>query len=193
MNLNSPIFDRIRTQRSSAARPGDASSPRCQHPGCLAEGNFRAPMGRLREGQYFWFCIDHVRAYNASYNYFHGMSDEAVLLYQKEALTGHRPTWKMGASHGEDKSGRGRGPFGKACAQDTPRQRSRPPRHGVVALKALHVLGLDDDASASDIKARYKDLVKRLHPDSNGGDRSHEERLREIITAYNVLRSFRAI
>ena len=61
-------------------------------------------MGRLREGQYFCFCLDHVREYNATYNYFNGMTDEAVRLYQKEALTGHRPTWKMGANRGDPMS-----------------------------------------------------------------------------------------
>jgi len=192
MNLNSPLFDRIRTRReakpeqpASAARGG----PVCAHPGCQAKGEFRAPMGRLREGQYFCFCLDHVREYNATYNYFNGMSDEDVLRYQKDAVTGHRPTWKMGANRAAQASPGMADPFhmqGKAA-------RNRAPRHGVVARKALHVLGLDDDAGPAEIKVRYKELVKRLHPDANGGDRSNEDRLREIINAYNVLRSFRAV
>lgn len=146
-------------------------------------------MGRLREGQYFCFCLDHVREYNATYNYFNGMSDEDVLRYQKDAVTGHRPTWKMGANRAAPASPGMADPFhmqGKTA-------RSRAPRHGVVARKALHVLGLDDDAGPGEIKVRYKELVKRLHPDANGGDRSNEDRLREIINAYNVLRSFRAV
>jgi DnaJ-class molecular chaperone len=73
------------------------------------------------------------------------------------------------------------------------RPSSRTPKHGIAARKALHVLGLDDDAGPPEIKARYKDLVKRLHPDANSGDRSNEDRLREIINAYNVLRTFRAV
>ena len=121
------------------------------------------------------------------------MSDEAVLSYQKDALTGHRPTWKMGANRQEE------APFGMrelTYARSAPHASStaaRPPRHGVVARKALEVLGLDDEARAPQIKARYKELVKRLHPDANGGDRSNEDRLREIINAYNILRSFRAV
>ena len=149
-------------------------------------------MGRLREGQYFCFCLDHVRAYNATYNYFHGMTDEAVLNYQKEALTGHRPTWKMGSNRSDSTPRRPPNNFGVHGAGATARK-NRTPRRGVVVIKALHVLGLDDDAEAKEIKARYKELVKRLHPDANGGDRSNEERLREIINAYNTLRSFRAV
>ncbi len=149
-------------------------------------------MGRLREGQYFCFCLDHVREYNATYNYFNGMTDEAVRSYQKEALTGHRPTWKMGANRGDPMS---RGAHGGFAADGVGAKRAarRQPRHGVVALKALYVLGLDDDARPDEIKARYKELVKRLHPDANAGDRSNEARLQEIINAYNVLRSFRAV
>jgi hypothetical protein len=193
MDLNSPLFDRIRTRRNAEPTQASQSGPRCQHPHCQAPGEFRAPMGRLREGQYFCFCLDHVREYNATYNYFNGMTDEAVLLYQKDALTGHRPTWKMGANR-NDASGAGfHDPEPARGENRATRKAPRPPRHGVVARRALHVLGLDDEAGAPEIKARYKELVKRLHPDANSGDRSNEDRLREIINAYNVLRSFRAV
>jgi hypothetical protein len=193
MDLNSPLFDRIRTRRNAAPTQTTPSGPLCQHPACQAPGEFRAPMGRLREGQYFCFCLDHVREYNATYNYFNGMSDEAVLHYQKDALTGHRPTWKMGAERQSASGAASRDPFNMHGARRTAHPSPRQPRHGVVARKALHVLGLDDDAGPPEIKARYKDLVKRLHPDANGGDRSNEDRLREIINAYNILRTFRAV
>jgi hypothetical protein len=193
MDLNSPIFDRIRTRRNDASAAPARPGPRCQFPGCSEAGEFRAPMGRLREGQYFCFCLDHVREYNATYNYFNGMSDEAVSHYQKEAATGHRPTWKMGANRGDAASGRMRDPYGMRGGGAQAGRKSKSPRHGVVARKALLVLGLDDEAGQDEIKTRYKELVKRLHPDANGGDRSNEDRLREIINAYNVLRSFRAV
>jgi DnaJ-class molecular chaperone len=67
------------------------------------------------------------------------------------------------------------------------------PRYGVAAMKALTTLDLDDSADAEAIKARYKELVKRLHPDANGGDRSREDKLREIIQAYNYLRSAKLV
>ncbi|VTZ50618.1 Uncharacterized 19.0 kDa protein in cobS 5'region [Methylocella tundrae] len=157
-------------------------------------------MGRLREGEYFSFCIDHVREYNATYNYFNGMSAEDVALYQRDALVGHRPTWTMGANRGEkgfredgdipgtpDPLGMAR-PHGRRAA----RVEAAKPRYGVAALKALDQLGLDDTADAAAIKARYKDLVKRLHPDANSGDRSNEDKLREIIRAYNYLKTVRS-
>jgi DnaJ domain len=199
MNLNSHLFDRIRVKSAEAPEP-QAPQPRCEHPGCAAAGCYRAPMGRLREGQYFFFCLDHVREYNASYNYFAGMSDEAVARYQKDAVVGHRPTWNMGVNKaatkgrqdGEDRSGAYSDPLGlyRRMAGEGVGEPAKP-RHNPMALRALDSLGLDDTADAHSIKARYKELVKRLHPDANGGDRSSEDKLREIIRAYKYLRSAR--
>jgi hypothetical protein len=159
-------------------------------------------MGRFREGQYFCFCLDHVREYNATYNYFNGMSAEAMAIYQRDALVGHRPTWSMGATRGAkrfrediDDPRRTCDPLG--MSQTNIRRHSgeelRKARYGLAALKALDQLGLDDSVDMAVIKARYKDLVKRLHPDANAGDRSNEDKLREIIRAYNYLKSVKHV
>lgn len=144
-------------------------------------------MGRDREGQYFCFCLDHVREYNASYNYFNGMSEEAVSRWMKDALVGHRPTTPMGrgAEGGVARPGT-TAHYAKRTARAAPQS---PPRYGLVALKSLAALDLDETADPEAIRLRYKELVKRLHPDANGGDRSSEGKLREIIQAYKHLRS----
>jgi hypothetical protein len=199
MNLNSRLFDRIRT-RPVAEEVLGPDIQRCNHPGCAAAGEHRAPMGRDREGQYFSFCLEHVRAYNATYNYFAGMSDEAVARYQKEAIVGHRPTWSMGANRtakghreaGDEPLG-GADPLGLYTNREQRRPAPRAPRYGQREMKALATLDLDDSADAATIKARYKDFVKRLHPDANGGDRSSEDKLREIIHAYNCLKSAKLV
>ena len=156
---------------------------------------FRAPKGREREGEYFSFCRDHVREYNASYDYFRGMDDASMAKFRQADAVGHRPTWKMGARaaaagqpvdesvFAEARAARRRGAKGK------PPQTEPPPRYNALAIKALLTLELGGDATPAKIKARYKELVKRHHPDANGGDRSSEERLREIIQAYNFLRA----
>jgi DnaJ domain len=200
MNLKSRLFDRIRVK----SEPREAPRPdqvRCQHPGCAEAGEFRAPMGRFREGQYFCFCLDHVREYNATYNYFNGMSAEAMARYQRDALVGHRPTWSMGVNRGAksfhwqgDDPSRTSDPLGTFQTNiRQPNAGSRKPRYGLAALRALDQLGLDDSVDMAVIKARYKHLVKRLHPDANAGDRSNEDKLREIIRAYNYLKSVRHI
>ncbi len=131
------------------------------------------------------------------------MSDDAVAKYQREALVGHRPTWSMGVNRaakghreeGEDPAGDPLGMFrqrqgaAEAPAAAAPR---RPP-YSAATMKALEVLGLDTAADAGVVKTRYKMLVKRLHPDANGGDRSSEDKLREIIRAYNFLKTIKLV
>lgn len=196
MNLNSPLFDRIRVKSRTKQEPRNEVI-RCDHPGCAAAGEFRAPMGRDREGEYFCFCLDHVREYNASYNYFSGMSPEAMARYQRDAAVGHRPTWAVGEAEAarwkrpSDDPSRFGDPF-SLFGQNRARQAAaepQKPRYGIAAKKALDQLGLDETADAETIRTRYKNMVKRLHPDANGGDRSLEDKLREIIRAYNYLKS----
>jgi hypothetical protein len=205
MKFDSPLFDRIRVKPDQDRRARD-SQPSCDWPGCAQAASHRAPKGRSHEKEYWCFCLDHVREYNHSYNYFAGMSDDAVAHYQKDALTGHRPTWKMGMLGGKRSGKPKSAPFvaGYEAADDPfemfrelgakPRReqpRPEPERRAVrnAERKALHALGLEIDATRPDVKARFKELVKRHHPDANGGDRGSEDKLREIIEAYHYLKS----
>ncbi|MGE0233436.1 MAG: J domain-containing protein [Flavobacteriaceae bacterium] len=185
MKLDSKWFDRIRIGKTKAAPLPRA--PRCAVVGCKAAGEYPAPRGRQFEGQYLHLCLDHVRAYNKAYNYFSGMSESEVAEFQIDNVTGHRPTWSMGrADRGPARPARFdmRDPF-EIFRDGAPAPKRRVPP---LAARALDTLGLDADAGKTEIHARYKLLVKRLHPDSNGGDRSSEARLAQIIQAYRQLR-----
>lgn len=190
MKFDSPLFDRIRV-KPTEDRMKQRTCPACQWPGCARDGTHRAPKGRHAEGEYFFYCLDHVRQYNQSYNYFQGMSDDAVYAYQKDALTGHRPTWKMG-QRGEGNTGDGmRDPFGFTHEMggqpfEAPREESRTIR--TTERRALELMGLELSATAEEIKTRFKELAKKHHPDTNGGDRTSEERLKNVIQAYNTLK-----
>jgi curved DNA-binding protein CbpA len=204
MKINSPYFDRIRVKPRNERATRSATHV-CEWPGCERPGTHLAPKGRGRENEKWRYCIEHVRQYNQAYNYFSGMSDDDVLRFQKDALTGHRPTWKMGTGKkkgpghfyaegaadpfvlfgelgGKGAAGPGAGPeaSGKTKESRTIRNAER---------KAFETLGLDISASRTEIKAKFHDLVKRHHPDANGGDRSTEDRLIEIIQSYNYLKS----
>ncbi|QEN88353.1 J domain-containing protein [Labrys sp. KNU-23] len=200
MDLDSPLFDRIRVRpRAEEVQP--ASVRLCEHAGCRHAGEFRAPKGRNREGQFWHFCLEHVRDYNKTYNYFAGLPDDSVSAYQRDAATGHRPTWAMGVNPWAKKRGEGpqpgpeihdgfgffEGEHGFGRTQNAPEPERR--RLKLLERKAIEALDLPETASGPEIKARYKTLVKRLHPDANGGDRSSEDKLRGIIQAYNTLRS----
>jgi curved DNA-binding protein CbpA len=199
MKFESPLFDRIRVKPGEDRRV-QPDAPCCDWKGCGNTATHRAPKGRMRENEYWRFCLDHVREYNHSYNYFAGMSEDAVSKYQKDAVTGHRPTWKMGTGHkpgGADFGPQGaRDPFnmfrefGAGAGWRPHSERVEPPRTVRNAeRKALHQLGLEEGVERAEIKARFKMLVKRHHPDANGGDRASEDKLREIIQAYNYLKS----
>ncbi len=204
MKFDSPLYDRIRVKPGEDRRL--QAEHRCDWPNCTEPASYRAPKGRNREHEYWRFCLLHVREYNQSYNFFAGMSDDAVARFQKDALTGHLPTWRMGTIGG-NRGAKGRvGRFfdadlGTADPFDVLREFGAPPAGAAQSRakaewptvrngerKALYALGLEDSASGPEIKARFKELVKRHHPDANGGDRTSEDKLREIIEAYNYLK-----
>jgi curved DNA-binding protein CbpA len=208
---SSKFFDsiRIKPNKQSAKQQAQAreAAIKCEWPECPNKGPHRAPKGRENSREYWHFCLDHVREYNQSYNFFSGMNAEAVARYQKDALTGHRPTWKMGAN-GSGKAGKGTAEAELDHASDpfsmfselNGRGRWRPGPGGTepkaetrkifnAERKALQVMGLSVEATLEDVKAKYKALVKQHHPDANGGDRSTEDRLIEIIKAYNYLKT----
>jgi hypothetical protein len=203
---SSKFFDsiRIKPTKVSAKRTAQAGEQAvtCEWAGCQNKGAHRAPKGRENSREYWHFCLDHVREYNQSYNFFQGMNPDDVARYQKDALTGHRPTWKMGANSGK------KGDDGLDAASDDPfsmfselngRGRWRPGPGAEAKAetrkvmnaerKALQVMGLTAEATLEEVKAKYKALVKQHHPDANGGDRSTEDRLIEIIKAYNYLKT----
>lgn len=198
MKLDSKYFDMIRIRRPQAeeeAAKAQEEIPCCQWKGCRLPGLHRAPKGRRREREFYLFCNEHIRQYNSSYNYFDGMTEAEVEVFQRDAIYGHRPTWKMGENAGSDRKQNGASRQGDAqrfYAWRARQARAERPNEGrqlrPLERKALAALGVADGRDRARIKARFKELVKLHHPDSNGGDRASEERLREIIQAYNYLK-----
>src|SRR5437773_327846 len=185
MKLDSKYFDKVRV-KPGEDRIARGKLPLCEWPGCQKLGRHRAPKGRAREGEYHAFCLEHVQAYNKSYNFFDGMKDSEVADWQKDALTGHRPTWRLGENsspshHSGQRSRPGgfrrrngfRDPFG-VLGESNGHEPATPigRRIGNAELKALHTMGLDETADAPKVKRQYKILVKRMHPDANGGSRA---------------------
>jgi hypothetical protein len=194
MKFDSPLFDKVRVKPDKDRRK-KTGGPACEWAGCKEIATNRAPKGKQNDKDYWHFCLAHTREYNQSYNFFAGMKDDAVLAYQKDALTGHRPTWKMGTGKRASRPnlrGTGTDPFGlfgegMRSEQQARAEAARPIRNA--ERKALDTLGLDIGATPQQVKMRFKELVKRHHPDANGGDRSTENRLIEVIKSYNYLKS----
>ncbi|WP_421856702.1 J domain-containing protein [Oricola sp.] len=202
MSTSSKYFDSIRINpggKKKKKQQEEVAASKCQWAGCNKPGTHKAPAGRNREGEYFVFCIDHVREYNKNYNYFSGLGDDDIAKFQKEALTGNRPTWKMGTAHqetasaapvfsdmrsGSARSMRMRDPSWNAREAKPVMRKLKP-----LEAKAMTTLGLKPSATADEIKTQYKALVKKHHPDANGGDRTSEERFRDVVQAYQLLKT----
>jgi hypothetical protein len=192
-----PKFVDIRVKKPDAEtiERGDADYA-CDHIGCKRPGSHRAPKGRAHEGQYWRFCLEHAAAYNKRWNYFSGMSEAEWADYQAREEVGHRPTWTFRGGRLDRFSAAMRGfraggdPFSLFGSRDPgaapPPQRRRLTR---LQAKALDALSLPEKADAAEIRTRYAELVKRWHPDANGGDRGAEESLQRVLNAYQTLKA----
>lgn len=158
-------------------------------PDCDAPGEYRAPKSRDALQEYWWFCLDHVRAYNATWDFYRGMSPGEIEAQVRADTSWRRPTWPLGQIGGnidEAVVRRVAGAFGVdlGAKPSRPERAEAPPE----LREPLQTLGLRWPVSLDDVKARYKDLAKQNHPDANGGDRAAEERLKIINLAYAALR-----
>lgn len=165
----------------------------CEAPGCDAEAVHRAPRSRTNLTDSYRFCLDHAREYNASWDFFQGMSQAQIEQYVRDDVTGHRPTWpfglgKIGVQTINDMlTGNIRDAFGMFGQRAKPAPEQAEVRIPPEKRKAFAQLGLEPGVAVTAIKERYKELVKRYHPDMNGGDRSGEEKLRDVNEAYRTL------
>ena len=176
----------------------------CAVPGCPEPGEFRAPRpgGRDRgpdgPGDWQWLCLDHVRAFNAGYNYFQGMTREEIERAQMPMGGWERETRAFRATAGVDEPPRWAdfhdpldaisARFRQRAADAMPRQRADGKPLSPEDRDALRTLGLDHDADRKALRTRYSELVRKYHPDRNGGDRTHEKKLQGVVEAYQHLR-----
>jgi len=167
----------------------------CDHPECEAGGDFRAPKSRLDLHDYYWFCLDHVRAYNSAWNYYAGMSDHEIEAEIRSDTVWQRPTWRLGDRHGPGYAARVRDHFGVFSGRaEGDRSRAGGSRDAArralsAQEQALAVFEIEPPFTPVRLKARYKALVKLHHPDAHGGDKAAEEKLKIINQAYATLKA----
>ena len=206
MTEKSGLFDNIRIKSRRGGKPAKDVII-CDWEKCEKPGTHRAPKSHRSTGEFHNFCMEHVRKYNQSFNYFaENEEDDMNAAQRRSAATGERPTWKIGTNPAgknasssssrvrRDSSGRRMSDpshlFARLAARSRGDNRDKKPTRRLVEAdrRALEVLGLKGRHQSVEIKASYKALVKIHHPDANGGDRSSEDRLRAIIVAYNHLK-----
>ena len=173
----------------------EGARSQCAVPGCDAAGEFKAPLQPANfdgPGAWRFLCLDHVREHNARYNFFQGMSSEEITAAQSLLGGWERPSRKF-AANGADPAPKWSdfvdpldaisGRFGRIRERN-----GQPARFSKPERQALSVLGLGEDVDRHALRQTYSALVRRYHPDKNGGDRSHEARLTAVIDAYQLLR-----
>lgn len=162
--------------------------PLCEAPGCTLVGTHRAPKDRTLNA-YYRFCLEHVRAYNAAWDYHAGMTDDERAAELYDHATWGRPTWPMGGRPCTNRFDPKvfRDPLG--VFEDEPSARAPVSEPSVTAEMqwALDVMGLDAPVSVTALKAAFKAKAKILHPDVNQDDPSAEEAFKRLQQAYNVL------
>ncbi|MCT2400956.1 J domain-containing protein [Novosphingobium mangrovi (ex Huang et al. 2023)] len=179
----------------------------CSWPGCEEAGEFRAPgvrpSGFDGPGDYRWFCLDHVREFNAGYDYFEGMEADEIFraqsplhgwegqsrAFRPDAGVDGVPRWADFADPLEAISGRARAHVQRRRADMKPENARFTPQE----RRALEVLGLEVDIDRKTLRMRYTRLLRQYHPDHNGGDHGHSARLQAVVEAYQVLRKAAAL
>jgi len=175
----------------------------CDHADCRRPGVARAPKSRDQLDEHYWFCQSHAAEYNRSWNFYAGLSEEQIRARQvEEASTGGRPTWSFKAGRGSREAAAAAsrgffrdafGLFGQGRAQTEAERAAHEKQLGKLERNALADLDLDATADAPKIRRRYTELLKRCHPDANGGDRSAEHRLQRVIKAFRTLRKAKLV
>ncbi|MEM0949355.1 MAG: J domain-containing protein [Pseudomonadota bacterium] len=191
--------DKKKRQRTRRGMSGafETSQRVCDHPGCDKPGKYRAPKSPDSLDEFYWFCKDHVREYNLKWNFFNGATEEEMDAQIDKDRVWDRPTKPFG-NHGEEARAWSR------LGIDDPHQilgenATRNPGKGGGAgrklppteRKALDILEARDTWTKSEIRKQYKSLVKDLHPDMNGGNRADEDRLQEVVWAWDQIKDSR--
>lgn len=181
----------------------------CEAPGCREDGEFRAPGGRPHgfdgPGEWRWFCLQHVREFNAGYDWFEGLSAEEIIaaqspiagwqtesrVFRPTAGVHDTPRWADYADPLDAIGARARGM--RERAEGRARAAAMDVRFSREETQALEVMGLGSDTDRVRLRRRYSELVRRYHPDRNGGDRRHEAQLTAVVDAYQLLKKSAAL
>ncbi len=175
----------------------ETSQRKCEHPGCEEAGQYRAPKNPDELDEYLWFCKDHVREYNLKWNFFNGATEEEISAQEEKDRVWERETKAFKKSAEERAWSR--------LGVDDPHQvlgenATRNPGRAVTGSRklppterrALEILEARDDSTKAELRKAYKALIKVLHPDMNGGDRSQEEQLQEVVWAWDQVKDSRS-
>jgi len=189
VKLHTPVLDRY-----GPAPESDLHD--CEWPGCDDDGPHRAPFSRDEPDEFRWFCKLHAAQYNKAWNFFANMTDDEVEAIVRHDTVWNRPSWPIGTGPAVQAFMRGhfKDPFGAFGADETGGEKpsgDMPTAEPEAQIRqALAIFNMEPPLNAAAVKARYKDLVKRHHPDAQGARGDTDDRIKEINHAYSVIMDF---
>jgi len=172
--------------RRPKSETSESTGHNCARQGCREPGNFRAPRSRHSVRDYQWLCHEHIAEFNKSWNYFEGMSQDEIYAHQRDAVTGHRPTWRMDQLGG-DIDRKMEEAFGRLFGDGSAQFKASAPPVSAKTRDALALLDLEHPCDKQTVKRQYRELVKKYHPDVNRGNTNAEETFKKITRAYHHL------
>lgn len=186
---------RIRLKPGSAEFADEAKrqphTRACDMPGCREHGEYKAPRDRSLSGHYF-FCLPHVQEYNKAWDFFSGMSAREIEEQIVRSTLWDRPTRRYDTEAAMAETLR------KQAWQTYHFTDNEPPKdehttrrtfeRNTPESEAMIIFGLEPPLDMNTITARYKELVKKYHPDVNPGDESAETKIKTINMSYTLLK-----
>ena len=166
---------------------------KCDSPKCNEKGEYRAPKSRVMLNEYFYFCLDHIKEYNKSWDFYKGMSVEQIENSMRNDTFWDRPSWPLKNSfknifdefneYVEDFVKNDDDKMNDAYFKNKLLDENLT----IEEAKALKELDLKMPISLEKIKKNYKKLVKIFHPDVNGNNKDAEEKFKQINESYKLL------
>jgi hypothetical protein len=188
---------RRKTGRRGMSGAFETSTRVCEHPGCEDAGQYRAPKSPDTLDDYWWFCREHVREYNLKWNFFAGKTEEEFEKFIDNSRVWDRPTKPFSTATEEGRAWSRLGVedpheiLGENATRNPGRTTTGTRRLPPTERRALEILDARDHWTRTEIRKQYKSLVKDLHPDMNGGNRDDEERLQEVVWAWDQIKDSR--
>lgn len=167
----------------------------CEHPGCNLPGKFRAPKAPDVLDDYYWFCKEHVREYNLKWNFFNGTTEAEMnaqmssdKVWDRQTRAFNDPEARAWARLGIEDPHQ---VLGDNATQNPGRTGATKRKLPPTERRAMEILDAQDHWTKTEIRHAYKALIKVLHPDINGGDRSQEEQLQQVVWAWDQIKQSR--
>ena len=171
-----------------------SSDKRCDSIKCNQKGEFRAPKSRVNLNEYYFFCLEHIKEYNKSWDFYKGMTVDQIENSMRNDTVWDSPSWPLKGKYknvfdddftayddvifDNNNEKFSKNYFNNTLVNETLTKEEN---------EAINTLEIKIPLSLEKIKKNYKKLVKIFHPDVNGNNKKAEEKFKQINESYKLL------